>query len=47
MHTFRLGDAMIRDAQHFANAIRYIRRNPAKLTPGSYTLWQSPRALSI
>ncbi len=40
-------DTMIRDAEHFANAVRYIRRNPAKLPPGIYTLWQSERALAI
>jgi len=40
-------DTMIRDAGHFANAVRYIRRNPEKLKPGSFTLWQSERALSV
>lgn len=40
-------DTMIRDRQHFANAVRYIRRNPAKIQPGTYTLWQGPRALEI
>ena len=40
-------DTMIRDAGHFANAVRYIRRNPAKLSPGSFTLWQSERTLAI
>ncbi|MEO5713515.1 MAG: transposase [Luteolibacter sp.] len=40
-------DTMIRDAGHFANAVRYIRRNPAKLSPGTFTLWQSERALAI
>ena len=39
-------DTLIRDFDHFANAIRYIRRNPvkAKLPEGAFTLWQSPRA---
>jgi REP element-mobilizing transposase RayT len=39
-------DTLIRDADHFANAVRYIRRNPikAKLPANAYTLWQSPRA---
>jgi hypothetical protein len=40
-------DTMIRDGEHFANAVRYIRRNPAKLRPGTFTLWQSERALSV
>lgn len=39
-------DTLIRDSDHFANAVRYIRRNPikAKLPAKAYTLWQSPRA---
>jgi REP element-mobilizing transposase RayT len=39
-------DTLIRDADHFANAVRYIRRNPvkAKLPESAFTLWQSPRA---
>ncbi|MBC8126180.1 MAG: transposase [Gloeobacteraceae cyanobacterium ES-bin-144] len=40
-------DTLIRDAQHFANTIRYIRRNPVKLKPNTFTLWQSERALAI
>jgi len=40
-------DTMIRDVGHFANAVRYIRRNPAKLPSGTYTLWQSERALEV
>jgi putative transposase len=40
-------DTMIRDGEHFANAVRYIRRNPAKLRPGMFTLWQSERALVV
>ncbi len=42
-------DTMIRDSSHFANAVRYIRRNPAKarLQPHEFTLWQSARALGI
>jgi hypothetical protein len=40
-------DTMIRDGEHFANAVRYIRRNPAKLRPGTFTLWQSERALRV
>jgi hypothetical protein len=38
---------MIRDGDHFANAVRYIRRNPSKLRPEHFTLWQSDRALTI
>jgi REP element-mobilizing transposase RayT len=40
-------DTMIRDGEHFANAVRYIRRNPAKLREGEYTLWESARALGV
>ncbi len=40
-------DTIIRDGGHFANAVRYIRRNPAKLPSGTYTLWQSERALAV
>ncbi len=40
-------DTIIRDGGHFANAVRYIRRNPAKLQAGQYTLWQSERALAV
>ncbi len=40
-------DTMIRDSSHFSNAVRYIRRNPAKLRKGTFTLWQSKRAQAI
>ena len=40
-------DTLIRDASHFGNAVRYIRRNPVKLPPGTFTLWQCERALAI
>ncbi len=40
-------DTLIRDSSHFANAVRYIRRNPSRLTSGTYTLWQSERAKAI
>jgi REP element-mobilizing transposase RayT len=40
-------DTLIRDSQHFANAVRYIRRNPVKLRSETFTLWQSERALAI
>ena len=40
-------DTMIRDPGHFANAVRYIRRNPAKLKAGTYTLWQGERASAV
>jgi len=31
-------DTIIRDGGHFANAVGYLRQNPAKLPPGTYTL---------
>ncbi|MCW1926074.1 transposase [Luteolibacter arcticus] len=42
-------DTLIRDADHFANAVRYIRNNPtkAKLPEDTFTLWQSPRAQRV
>jgi putative transposase len=40
-------NTMISDGGHFANAVRYIRRNPAKLKPGTFTLWESDRAAAI
>ncbi len=35
-------DTLIRDVEHYANVLRYIRRNPlkAKLAEGSFTLWE-------
>ena len=42
-------DTLIRDGDHFANAVRYIRKNPvkAKVREDAFTLWQSERALGI
>jgi putative transposase len=42
-------DTMIRDADHFANALRYIRRNPlkAKLPEGRYTLWEKASGQNV
>ena len=40
-------DTMIRDAGHFANAVRYIRRNPVKLREGTFTLWEGERARGV
>jgi type I restriction enzyme R subunit len=42
-------DTLIRDEDHFINAVRYIRRNPvkAKLPEHAFTLWQSDRAAKI
>ncbi len=40
-------DTLIRDASHFANAVRYIRRNPKNLPPESFTLWESERARTV
>ena len=35
-------DTMIRNSDHFANVLRYIRRNPvkARLREESFTLWE-------
>ena len=40
-------DTMIRDEMHFANAVLYIRRNPAKLRKGQFTLWESELARKV
>jgi putative transposase len=42
-------DRLVRDAQHFRNCIRYIRRNPekARLTKGEYMLYESELALRV
>jgi putative transposase len=42
-------DTLIRYAEHFRNAVLYIRRNPskAKLRQGEYSLWESPRAAAL
>ncbi|RYD46760.1 MAG: hypothetical protein EOP85_06790 [Verrucomicrobiaceae bacterium] len=42
-------DTMIRDIDHFNNAVRYIRNNPvkAKLADESFTLWEGERAMRI
>lgn len=40
-------DTMIRGSEHFANAVRYIRKNPAKLRHGTFSLWESERAQQI
>lgn len=42
-------DTLIRNREHFANAVRYIRRNPvkAKLKDEEFTFWQSERARLI
>lgn len=39
-------DRIVRDEQHFANCIRYIRRNPekAQLTKGEFLLYESALA---
>jgi REP element-mobilizing transposase RayT len=36
-------DRLVRDEEHFANCVRYIRRNPskAKLGADEYVLWES------
>ena len=35
-------DTLVRDEEHFANVLRYIRRNPlkARLVEGMFTLWE-------
>ena len=42
-------DRLVRDEEHFANCVRYIRRNPAKaqLTQNEFILWESDLARSI
>ncbi len=42
-------DRLVRDEKHFANCVRYIRRNPekAKLPPNEFILWQSEISLAI
>lgn len=42
-------DTLIRDVDHFINAVRYIRNNPVKagLAENHFSLWQSARASKI
>jgi REP element-mobilizing transposase RayT len=42
-------DRLVRDARHFANCVRYIRRNPekARLRAGEYELWESELAQGV
>jgi putative transposase len=42
-------DRLVRDPKHFANCVRYIRRNPGKvhLHSGEYILYESELARSI
>lgn len=40
-------DTIIRNAEHFVNVVRYIRRNPARLGAGMFTLWQGERASEV
>lgn len=40
-------DTLIRDASHFFNAVRYIRKNPKNLPPGTFALWESDRARAV
>jgi REP element-mobilizing transposase RayT len=42
-------DRLARDEEHFANCVRYIRRNPAKaqLTQNEFILWEGDLARSI
>jgi REP element-mobilizing transposase RayT len=42
-------DRLVRNEKHFANCVRYIRRNPekARLSEGEFILWESERARAI
>ena len=42
-------DRLVRDEIHFANCVRYIRRNPikAKLRPGDYVLYENELARQV
>jgi putative transposase len=42
-------DRLVRDGKHFANCVRYIRRNPqkARLSDGEYVLYESGLARTI
>lgn len=42
-------DRIVRDQEHFANCLRYIRRNPvkAKLREDEYTLYESDMVKGI
>jgi REP element-mobilizing transposase RayT len=42
-------DRLVRDEKHFANCVRYIRRNPEKanLSPSEFVLWESDLARRI
>jgi putative transposase len=42
-------DRLVRDEKHFANCVRYIRRNPEKagLKKGEFILWESQMAADI
>ena len=42
-------DRLVRDAEHFARCVRYIRRNPVKagLRAGEFLLWESERAREV
>lgn len=42
-------DRLVRDEKHFANCVRYIRRNPEKASLGKeeFILWESQTALEV
>ena len=42
-------DRLVRDDQHFANCVRYIRRNPIKagLREGEFILWEGEIAKGV
>ena len=40
-------DTLIRHQEHYANVVRYIRKNPKNLRQGEFALWEGPRAKRI
>ena len=42
-------DRLVRDEKHFANCVRYIRRNPekARLNAGEFVVWESDIARNV
>ena len=40
-------DTLIRHGEHYANVVRYIRKNPKDLPEGTFTLWEGERAKAI
>jgi len=40
-------DTLLRNGRHYTTVVRYIRKNPAKLPEGSYSLWESEQAKEV